>query len=265
MAETDFGGFVVLVTGASAGLGRAIAVQAAARGAKAVVVNYARSAEGAQETARLVEAEGAEAVIVQGDVRQDADCRRVAAAAQPFGRLDALFNNAGATVFAPHNNLDAVSAEDFLGLYALNVVGPFQMIRAARSLLEAAPQPGAVVNVGSMAGLTGAGSSVPYAASKAALGTLTLSLARALAPKIRVNLVAPGFIDSGWWDKATPEIASRARAGAALAAPLQVVSTPDDIAAAAIFLGGRASRHVTGDTLVVDGGTRLGAPPRRKP
>ena len=153
--------FVVVVTGASTGLGRAIAVETARQGAATVVINYARSAAEAEETGRLVEAEGAKAVLVQGDVASDADCRKIAAAALPFGRIDALFNNAGTTRFANHADLDAVSAQDFLDLYSVNVIGAYQMVRACRALLEAAPQPGAVVNTASIAGVVGIGSSVP--------------------------------------------------------------------------------------------------------
>jgi NAD(P)-dependent dehydrogenase (short-subunit alcohol dehydrogenase family) len=117
MAGRDFEGFVVLVTGGSTGLGRAIAVETASRGAAAVIINYASSKAEAEETARLCEAEGAKTVLVQGDVGEDADCRRIAAAAEPFGRIDALFNNAGITKFAPnHGDLDAVDADDFLRL-----------------------------------------------------------------------------------------------------------------------------------------------------
>jgi NAD(P)-dependent dehydrogenase (short-subunit alcohol dehydrogenase family) len=262
MAGGGFDDFVVVVTGASTGLGRAIAVETARQGAKAVVVNYARSRDEAEETARLVEAEGAEAVLVQGDVASDEDCKTIAAAAQPFGRIDALFNNAGITRFANHADLDAVSAQDFFDLYAVNVVGAYQMVRACRALLEAAPQPGAVVNTASIAGVTGIGSSVPYAASKGALTTMTLSLARALAPKIRVNSVCPGFIDTPWFGKGLPEAAvDRIRANAAAGTPLKAASTPDDIAAATVFLASRASRHVTGETLLVDAGLHLGFAP----
>jgi NAD(P)-dependent dehydrogenase (short-subunit alcohol dehydrogenase family) len=192
-------------------------------------------------------------------VATDADCRRIAAAAEPFGRIEALFNNAGTTRFANHADLDAVSGRDFLDLYAVNVVGPYQMVRACRRLLEAAPRPGAVVNTASIAGVTGIGSSVPYAASKGALTTMTLSLARALAPKIRVNAVCPGFIDTPWFGKGLPEsTVDRIRANAAAGTPLKVASTPEDIAEAAVFLGSMASRHVTGETLLVDAGSHLG-------
>jgi len=262
MTGKDFSDFVVLVTGASTGLGRAIAVETAARGARAVIVNYAHSADAAQETARQVEALGAEARLVRGNVASDEDCRQIVAAASSLGRIDALFNNAGITKAARHDDLDAVSGQDFLDLYAVNVVGAYQMIRAARSLLEAAPQPGAVVNTSSIAGVTGVGSSVPYAASKGALTTMTLSLARALAPKIRVNAVCPGFIDTPWFDKLMPvEEIEKIRARSAAAAPLKAASKAEDIAPAAVFLASPASRHVTGETLLVDAGTHLGFAP----
>jgi len=262
MAESAFQDFVVVVTGASTGLGRAIAVQTAAQGAKAVLVNYARNAEEAQETVRQVQAQGAHCMAVQGDVADDEACRRIAAAAEGFGRIDALFNNAAVTTFVRHADLDAVSAEDFQRIYAVNVVGAFQMTRACRALLEAAPQPGAVVNTSSIASVMAMGSSIPYAASKAALNNMTKALARALAPKIRVNAVLPGFIDTTWFDKAlTPQQVAKQRENAAAAAPLKVASTADDIAASAIFLGGRASRHVTGEILIVDAGRHLGLNP----
>jgi 3-oxoacyl-[acyl-carrier protein] reductase len=129
MAGKDFDGWIVVVTGASTGLGRAVAIEVASRGAKVVVINYARSETEAHETAGLVRQEGAEAVIVQGDVSNDEDCKRIAAAAAPYGRIDALFNNAGMTKMAQdHSNLDLVDAEDFIRLYSVNVVGAFQMV-----------------------------------------------------------------------------------------------------------------------------------------
>ncbi len=255
----DFAGAVVLVTGASSGLGRSLAVGAAQRGAQVVIVNYASSADEAQITAQAVRDAGAQAVVVQGDVAKDEDCRRIVAAAEPFGRINALFNNAGITRFAPnHADLDALSAADFTDIYAVNVVGAFQMVRAARTLLEAAPAPGAVVNTSSIAGVTGIGSSIAYAASKGAMNTLTLSLARALAPKIRVNAVCPGFIDTPWFDKAKGANRDKLRAGVEASTPLQAASGPDDIAATALTLASPLSRHVTGETLLVDAGTHLG-------
>ena len=264
MLVKDFEGAVVLVTGASTGLGRALAVGAAERGASAVVVDYARSEAEAQETAARVKAAGAEPVVVQGDVASDEDCARIVQAAERFGRIDALFNNAGVTAFAPkHSDLDALTGEDFLRLYDVNVVGAWRMIRAGRPLLEAAERaaqlgPAAVVNTSSIAGVTGIGSSVAYAASKGALNTMTLSLARALAPRIRVNAVCPGYIDTPWHMKAGAEFDRRVREGAAAHTPLRAASTPEDIADATLFLGSPLSRHVTGETLLVDAGTHLG-------
>lgn len=255
----DYAGRIVLVTGASSGLGRAIAVGAARGGARAVIVNYARSEAEAQETARLVSTEGAEAVTVQADVASDEDCARLAQAAAPYGRIDALFNNAGMTKFAPnHADLDALTGEDFLRLYDVNVVGAWRMVRAARGLLEAGEATGAVVNTSSIAGVTGIGSSVAYAASKGALTTLTLSLARALAPKIRVNAVCPGFIDTPWFSGLGEESRERLRQGVIASTPLKAASTAEDIADATLFLGSPQSRHVTGETLLVDAGTHLG-------
>ncbi|HEX7760893.1 MAG TPA: SDR family NAD(P)-dependent oxidoreductase [Caulobacteraceae bacterium] len=263
MPGKDFDGAVVIVTGASTGLGRAVAVEVASRGAKAVIVNYASSAAEAEETAALVRAQGAEAVICQGDVAKDEDCQKIAAAAAPYGRADALFNNAGVTKHAAnHGDLDAVSADDFHRLYAVNVIGAYQMIRAARGLLEAAPLPGAVVNTASVAGVMGIGSSVPYAASKGALITMTLSLARALAPKIRVNAVCPGFIDTPWFGKNMGEDGLQTmRERVAASTPLKVASTAEDIAGPAVFLASPAARHITGETLLIDAGTHLGYAP----
>lgn len=263
MTGSGLADFVVVVTGASTGLGRAIAVGAAERGAEAVVVNYASSESEARETAARVERAGAKAILAQGDVGDDGTCRKIADSVKPFGRIDALFNNAGVTTFAPdHADLDAVSGEDFLKAYRVNVVGAYQMIRAARALLEAAPQPGAVVNTSSIAAVTGVGSSVPYAASKGALTTMTLSLARALAPRIRVNAVCPGFIDTPWFSKALPAATVAAlREKIVASTPLKAASTAEDIAGAALFLASPDARHITGETLLVDAGTHLGFAP----
>ncbi len=136
------------------------------------------------------------------------------------------------------------------------------MIRAARSLLEAAPLPGAVVNTASIAGVLGIGSSVPYAASKGALITMTLSLARALAPKIRVNAVCPGFIDTPWFGKAMGEDGLQTmRERVAASTPLKLASTAEDIAGPAVFLASPSARHITGETLLIDAGTHLGYAP----
>lgn len=258
----DFDGKVILVTGSSTGLGAAIAMGAAKRGAKAVVINYVKSAKEAEETADQVRKAGADVAVVQGDVGEDADCKKIAEAAAKFGKVDALANNAGITKMAPnHGDLNALSKDDFLRLYAVNTVGPFQMIRACRSLLEAAGK-SSVLMTSSIAGVTGIGSSVAYAASKGALNTMTLSLARSLAPKIRVNAICPGYIDTPWFTKGIGEQATAAlRENVAKNSPLKVASQAEDVADPALFLLSDASRHVTGETLMIDAGTHLGFSP----
>ncbi|MEJ1968400.1 MAG: SDR family NAD(P)-dependent oxidoreductase [Rhizomicrobium sp.] len=259
----NFADTVVVVTGASTGLGRAIAVGAATYGAKAVAINYASSRSEAEETGDLVRRAGAEPIIVRGDVGEDGDCRKIVDTVSKFGHIDALFNNAGKTVHASdHANLGKVGIDEFLSIYRVNVVGPYQMIRAARGLLEASPRTGAVVNTASLAAVTGIGSSVPYAASKGALVTMTLSLARALAPKIRVNVICPGFIDTPWFGKIqSQESIDRMRAGVLRGTPLQLASKPEDIAGAALFFASPAARHITGETLMIDAGLHLGFAP----
>jgi 3-oxoacyl-[acyl-carrier protein] reductase len=247
---------VVVVTGASTGLGRAIAVGAAEQGARVVVINFARSTDEAETTATLVREAGAEAVMVQGNVGLDEDCLRIATAAEPYGRIDALFNNAGITRAATYSKLDRLSADDFLDLYRVNVIGAFQMVRAARALLEAADA-GAVVNTSSVAGVTGGGSSIAYSASKGALNTMTKSLAVALAPAIRVNAICPGFMDTGWFDK-LGNARDKIRENMQATTPLKVASTPEDVAQSALFLGSSAARHITGEILLVDAGLHLG-------
>jgi NAD(P)-dependent dehydrogenase (short-subunit alcohol dehydrogenase family) len=260
----DFDGKVILVTGGATGLGAAIAMGAARRGAKAVILNCTKSLREAEATADAVRAAGAEAAIAQGDVSEDADCRKVAGVAARFGRLDALVNNAGVTKHAQnHGDLDALSKEDFLRLFAVNTVGPFQMVRACRSLLEAVER-SSVLMTSSIAAVTGMGSSVAYAASKGALNTMTTSLARALAPKIRVNAICPGFIDTRWFAEGVGEEATRRiRETIANTTPLKVASKAEDIADAALFLISDAARHITGETLLVDAGLHLGFAARR--
>jgi len=258
----DFDGKVILVTGSSTGLGAAIAVGAAKRGAKAVIVNYANSKKEADETADLCRKAGADVAVVQGDVAEDADCKKIAEAAAKFGKIDALANNAGITKMAPnHGDLNALTKDDFLRVYSVNTVGPFQMIRAARSLMEAAGT-ASVVMTSSIAAVTGVGSSVAYAASKGALNTMTISLARGLAPKIRVNAICPGFIDTPWFTKGVGAEAAKAlRDNVAKQAPLKAASTAEDIADPALFLLSDHSRHITGETLMIDAGMHLGFSP----
>ena len=258
-------GLCAIVTGSASGLGAATAAILAkgsnGSGAK-IVVNYSNSKTEAEATADLCRKAGAEVVVVQGDVSRDEDCKKIAAAAAPWGGLDVLVNNAGTTKHVAHDNMDGLSAEDFQRIYAVNTIGPFQMIRAARSLLEAAAKASgrssAVVNVSSVAGIGGAGSSVAYAASKGALNTMTQSLARALAPLIRVNTVCPGYIDTPWFTKGRGEAGAKAVRDAVIArVPLKSASTADDIAQLVCFLALPQSGQMTGEFVRMDAGMHL--------
>jgi len=179
-------------------------------------------------------------------------------ALKKWDRIDILINNAGTTKFAAHDDLNALSAEDFACIFATNVTAPFQMIRACRSAL-AKEECGAVVNVSSIAGITGLGSSVAYAASKGALNTMTLSLARALAPEIRVNAVCPGYVATPWFSRRFGEEASTRLANSvAQNNPLRSVASAEDVANAIVFLATPESGQITGETLLVDSGMHLG-------
>ncbi|MAI89764.1 SDR family NAD(P)-dependent oxidoreductase [Ponticaulis sp.] len=263
---TDLSGRVAIVTGSATGLGASIAKRLAEAGAS-VVINYSRSSTEAEQTADEIRALGAQVHCVQANVAEDADCKKLAQTANAYGRLDILVNNAGITKQVPdHSNLAGLDKDDFLRLYEVNVVGPFMMVRACEDLLRAAhSQTGiasAVLNTSSIAGVTGIGSSVAYAASKGAFNTMTLSLARALAPAIRVNAICPGFIGTRWFkDYMGEEKYNRMEASVRESTPLNVASGPDDIADSAMFFLTDASRHVTGETLLTDGGTHLGYAP----
>jgi NAD(P)-dependent dehydrogenase (short-subunit alcohol dehydrogenase family) len=254
-------GLCAVVTGSASGLGAATAAILAKGGAR-IVVNYSSSQKEAEQTADLCRKAGAEVVVVQGDVARDEDCRKIVAAAAAWGRLDALVNNAGTTKHVAHDNLDGLSAEDFQRVYAVNTIGPFQMVRAARALLEAgakaAGRAAAVVNVSSVAGISGVGSSIAYAASKGALNTMTLSLSRALAPTIRVNTVCPGYIDTPWFTKGRGEAgAKQVRDSVVARVPLKVASSAEDIAQLVCFLASPASSNMTGEVVRMDAGMHL--------
>jgi Dehydrogenases with different specificities (related to short-chain alcohol dehydrogenases) len=256
MDERGFKGKTVIVTGSATGIGAAVAHKFGLEGAN-IVVNFSRSETEARAVVAAIEAAGGRAIAIQGDVASDADCRKIAAAAiEAFGTIDILVNNAGITKFAAHSDLDALSQADFQRLYAVNVIGAFQMVRAAAAPLKASGH-GTVVNVSSIAGTFGIGSSIAYAASKGALNTMTQSLARALAPHVRVNAVCPGFVASSWFSSFGDETAARLADEHARTLPLKRVATPEDIADTVAFFAGPASRHVTGEMLLADGGLHL--------
>lgn len=257
MEQADLKGKAAIVTGSSSGIGASVAIGLARRGAS-VVINYSKSAKEADAVAAEVKKFGNPVTIAQGNVALDADCRKIAQAARDaFGRIDILVNNAGTTKFAGHGDLDALSAEDFTNIYSVNVVGPFQMIRACVDDLRKSDI-GAVVNVSSIAGIEGIGSSVAYAASKGALNTMTLSLARALAPEIRVNAVCPGLVATPWFtERFGAEVFERVKDNYKKTAVLARVADGDEVAKSVIFMATPDSYNITGETLLTDGGLRL--------
>jgi 3-oxoacyl-[acyl-carrier protein] reductase len=247
---------VAIVTGSSSGIGAAIALRLAVLKWN-VVINYSRSASDAEAVAAQCRAAGAQAIAVQADVSDDAACRALAQAAlKAYGRIDGLVNNAGTTKFAPASDLEALSADDFMRLYQTNVVSMYQMARAVAPAMKAQGA-GSIVNITSRAGISGAGSSIAYAASKGAGNTLTLSLARALAPAIRVNAVAPGFVETRWHAAQGDEVHAKQSAAYAAKAVLKRTVQADEVADAAVWLltGGGAA---TGQIVSVDSGAHLG-------
>jgi 3-oxoacyl-[acyl-carrier protein] reductase len=245
---------VVIVTGASSGIGAATARELAKRG-WSVVINYSKSASEAAEVAASCK----DALMVQADVSEDTECTKlVAATLEKWGRIDALVNNAGTTKFVDHANLDGLQADDFLRIYRTNVVGPFQMVRACVAQLKASR--GAVVNVSSVASQLGIGSSLAYAASKAALNAMTYSLARSLGPEVRVNAVCPGWVDTPWHANAyDAERVKRIAQHYASLVPLKDYARPEDVADCIVWLI-EGARHVTGEAIFVDGGLHISPP-----
>ncbi len=251
----DIAGKVAIVTGSSAGVGRATAEQLATLGAK-VVVNYAHSQSDAEETVEGIRAGGGEAIAVQADVGEDAQCRAlVQHAIDEYGALHILVNNAGTTHFIAHDDLDAVTDDVWDDIMGVNVRGIFNCTRAAAPHMKAAGE-GAVVNVASIAGVRGVGSSIPYAVSKAGVIVMTKSLARVLGPEVRVNCIAPGFIDGRWLRGGIGENYDQVKAATASRTPLQDVSTPETCADA-ILAFVHSNVFVTGQTIIVDGGSSL--------
>jgi ketoreductase RED2 len=237
-------GKVAIVTGSSSGIGEAIARLFAAEGAS-VVVNSTRSVAAGEAIA----AELPNAIYVRGDVAQEDQAKAlIQTTLDRFGRLDVLVNNAGTTRVIPHHALDAVTDDDWQRILGTNVLGTWYVTRAAVPALKA--RRGSILNITSVAGVRAAGSSIPYAVSKAAVNHLTKLLANVLGPEIRVNAVAPGLIDTPWtadWDAIRASVRERA--------PLQRSGTPDDIARAALLL--TASSYSTGEVLLADGGINL--------
>lgn len=246
-----------IVTGSATGVGAASALRLARLGYD-VLINYSRSEAEAGAAAQACRDAGADALLVRADVSDDAQCKAMAqAAVERWGRIDALVNNAGITSFAGAANWDAVDAGTFQRILGVNTLGSFQMVRACVPHLKATGA-GCIVNVSSIAGALGIGSSVPYIASKGALNALTLYLARALAPEVRVNAVCPGLITSRWFsDGIGQEGYEKLKAQYEQTAPLGQACTPEDVAEAVVWLVDGA-RTISGELVLLDAGIHLG-------
>ena len=243
--RTDLKGRVAIVTGSSSGIGAAVAARFAELGA-GVVVNSASSVAAGRQVADDLP----DAIYVQADVSDPTQAELlVDAAVGHYGRLDIVVNNAGTTAVIPHEDLDAATPDIWQKILRVNVIGPWNVVRAAAPHLRASGD-GVILNMTSLAGVRPVGSSIPYAVSKAALNHLTVLLANVLGPEVRVHAVAPGLIDTPWtegWDDVRAAVRERA--------PLQRSGTPDDIADACVGL--LSARYATGQVLVVDGGVWL--------
>ena len=242
---------VALVTGAATGIGRAAAL-ALARAGHDVIVNYSRSEAAARETAAGAEAAGARTLLYQCDVSDDASVRAMLAACrEQFGRLDVLVNNAGTTVPVPPQDLDALSVEDWDRVFAVNVRSVFLVSRAAAPLLKESH--GCIVNTASIVGLRPGPQPLPYSASKAAVVNLTKTFALVLGPEVRVNAVAPGWMEGDWMERMLGENYEGLMSRRARATPLKRCATAEDVAEVMLCLV-QSMRFVTGEVVVIDGG-----------
>uniref|UniRef100_A0AAU2JU51 SDR family oxidoreductase n=1 Tax=Streptomyces sp. NBC_00049 TaxID=2903617 RepID=A0AAU2JU51_9ACTN len=240
---------VALITGSSSGIGAAIARRLSAEGIR-VVINSARS----ESAGKALAAELPGAAYVRGDVADAADARRIVqSAADTHGRLDILVNNAGVTRFIPLEDLDAADADAWREIFDVNVVGAWQMITAAAPHLRKSGA-ASIINISSVSATRALGSSIPYAVSKAAVNHMTRLLASQLGPGIRVNAVAPGLIDTPWYEDAE-QVWESSRDWITENTPLRRVGTPEDVAEATLYLVNAA--YTTGDVLTVDGGRHI--------
>ncbi|MEO3870177.1 SDR family oxidoreductase [Nonomuraea sp. B12E4] len=251
----DINGTVAVVTGGGTGIGAAVAESLARKGAAGVVVNYSRSATEAEETVARLEGMGCKATAMAADVSDDAAVRRLAERVRAdYGRVDALICNAGTTKWVPFPDLEGLTDEVWQQIMGVNLMGAFYCARAFAPDLRAAR--GAIVNVASVAGLLGTGSSVAYGVSKAAMIQLTRDLAVALGPDVRVNAVAPGIVATRWHiDRVGEQVFQEMTAKEGARAPLRRTAEPEHVAQMVVAL--LESDMVTGEVLVGDGGRHL--------
>ncbi|OEH92357.1 SDR family NAD(P)-dependent oxidoreductase [Bacillus solimangrovi] len=240
---------VIIITGGGTGIGKATALKLAAEGAK-VVVNYNRSAKEANHTLSEINQLGGTAFTYQANVAIEEEViDMVAKTINSFGRVDCLVNNASITAQIPMNNLESVTDQVWDSLFDVNVKGMFHCVKAVVPHMQE-HKSGSIVNIGSVAGMTGLGSSIPYAATKSAIHTMTKSLAIALAPHIRVNCISPGAVQTRWWSNNEDKMYQLAGN-----LPLERISTADEIAEAILFQLSQES--ITGQVFTIDNGQTL--------
>tara|TARA_Y100000992_G_scaffold12211_1_gene7331 strand:- start:108 stop:881 length:774 start_codon:yes stop_codon:yes gene_type:complete len=247
---------VAIITGGSRGVGAATAKLLASKGWN-ITITCTSSMDDAKNVVKECEKLGVEAIAITADVSEDNSCVQTAQETiEKWGRIDALVNNAGTTKFVfNHADLDGLDAEDFLHIYKVNVVGPFQMVRACKEMLLKSENP-SIVNISSIAGIKGLGSSLAYASSKGALNTMTKSMARNLGP-IRVNAICPGFIQGDWLRNGMgDDLYNAALENLTNNTPLKLTVTPEQVAEG-IYSFIDINTVVTGETMLMDGGHHL--------
>mgnify|MGYP003664568435 CR=1 FL=1 len=240
-----------IVTGSSSGVGAATCIELSKRGWN-VVINYSRSKTEAYDLAETCKGLGSQVLVCEANVANDSDCKKmVAETVKAWGRIDVLINNAGTTKFCDYGDLNGLTKKDFQDIYEVNVIGAYQMVKFAAPYLKKVN--GSIVNTSSMSAISGLGSSIAYSASKGALSTMTLSLAHALAPHVRVNGVCPGFIETRWTKGFLGDRYESVKKNFEKAALINRVSFPEDIAKSIVYLAVDATT-TTGQLLTVDGG-----------
>ncbi|MBT3596505.1 MAG: SDR family oxidoreductase [Verrucomicrobia bacterium] len=250
-------GKVAVITGSSRGVGRAVALRLARQGCR-IVLNFRSSKEEAESVLKELQKIDTPSLMIQADVSKESDCLAlIQQTVDRFGGVDILVNNAATTDFLPFADLSLLTDAHWDRVLQTNVKGPFYCSRAAEPWLKKSKNGGEIINITSVAGLIGNGSSMAYCASKAALINMTVSLARVLAPQVRVNAVAPGFIADDWTQQGLKECYEDTKEGHESKAVLGKVCHPDDVAAAVVSLI-TGSDLITGQNLVCDGGAMIG-------
>lgn len=247
---------VAIITGAASGLGASTAQMLSQAGVK-VIINHVPGQEDQAES--VSKSCSNDSLCVAGDITKDDDCKRIVEfAMKKWGQVDILVNNAGINMPVEHTDLDGLSSDDFINIYKVNVIGAYQMTRAVAPIMQRGR--GVVVNVSSASGDEGYGSSIAYSASKGAMNTMTKSLARALAPEIRVNAICPGYVMTPLLDKfhQTEEQRAAWRKELVANSPLKAEPTPERVARNILYLVSDLSAHITGQRLTADGGGALG-------